>query len=63
MNRIFAEKWLNRLKKYWFNKDVEHAAALFKYKTFYQEIPFDKPYTIFEEIRNEWQHIENQNIK
>lgn len=24
MNREFAENWLNRLKQYWFNKEIEN---------------------------------------
>ena len=24
MNREFAEEWLNKLKEYWFNKDIEY---------------------------------------
>lgn len=63
MDRIFAKKWLGNLKKYWFNKDIENATSLFKSTAFYQETPFDKPYTNFEEIKKEWQHIKNQDIK
>ena len=29
MNRQNAEEWLNKLKEYWFNKDIEGAIALF----------------------------------
>ena len=29
MNREFAEKWLNKLREYWFNKDIEKAVSLF----------------------------------
>ena len=36
MNRDFAEQWLNDLKKYWFNKDIESAVSLFNKTTFYQ---------------------------
>lgn len=50
MDRILAEKWLN-LKEYWFNKDVEKATSLFTKTTFYQETPFDEPYTTFDEIK------------
>lgn len=63
MNREEVEKWLNNLKKFWFNKDIERATSLFKHTTFYQETPFDKPYTTFTEIKNEWQHIKEQDIK
>ena len=63
MNRDFAEKWLNRLKEYWFNKDIEKAVSLFTKTTFYQETPFMKPYTIIEEINQEWQHVKNENIQ
>lgn len=50
LNRNFIEKWLNNLKGYWFNKDIENATSLFKNTTYYQETPFMKPYTTFEEI-------------
>ncbi len=63
MNRNFAEKWLDNLKKYWFNKDIEMAISLFNKTTFYQETPFMKPYTTIDEIREEWQHIKNENIQ
>lgn len=35
MNRDFAEEWLNKLKEYWFNKDIEKAVSLFAKTTFY----------------------------
>ena len=63
MNRDFAEDWLNKLKEYWFNKDIEKAVSLFTKTTFYQETPFMKPYTTIEEINQEWQHIKNENIQ
>ena len=63
MNREFAEEWLNKLKKYWFDKDIEKAVSLFAKTTFYQETPFMRPYTIIEEINEEWQHIKNENIQ
>ncbi|HIR59850.1 MAG TPA: hypothetical protein IAB38_07440 [Candidatus Onthousia excrementipullorum] len=63
MNRDFAEKWLNKLREYWFNKDIENAVSLFNKTTFYQETPFMKPYTSIEEINQEWQHIKNENIQ
>ena len=63
MNKECAEKWLNNLKEYWFNKDIDKATSLFENTIFYQETPFMKPYTTFEEIVNEWQHIKNENIK
>ena len=34
MNRNFAEEWLNKLKEYWFNKDIEKAVSLFTGKHF-----------------------------
>lgn len=40
MNKDFAEEWLNKLKEYWFNKDIESAVSLFTKTTFYQETPF-----------------------
>lgn len=63
MDRNFVEKWLKQLKECWFNKDIEGAVSLFKNTTFYQETPFMKPYTTFEEIREEWQHIKDENIQ
>ena len=59
----YAVDWLNNLKTYWWNRDVEKATSLFKATTYYQETPFMKPYTTFNEIVNEWQHIKNQDIK
>ena len=55
--------WLDDLKRFWWKKDVENATSLFKNTTYYQETPFQKPYTTFEEIRKEWQHIKVQDIK
>ena len=63
MNRDFAEHWLNKLKKYWFNKDINNAVSLFEKTKFYQETPFMKPYSTLEEINEEWQHIKNENIQ
>lgn len=63
MDRTFAEDWLNKLKTYWFNKDVESAISLFTKTTFYQETPFMKPYTTIYDIKEEWQHIKNENIQ
>lgn len=63
MNRQFVDEWLNKLKNYWFNKDIESAVLLFKSTLFYQETPFMKPYTTLEEIRKEWQHVKNENIQ
>ena len=63
MNRKIAEKWLNDLKEYWFNKDIEKAVSLFSKTTYYQETPFMRPYTTIEEINQEWQHIKSENIQ
>ena len=63
VSKEYAENWLNKLKKYWFNKDIESAVSLFGKTTFYQETPFMKPYTTLEEIKEEWQHIKNEDIK
>jgi len=63
MNREYAKNWLNKLKEYWFNKDIESAVSLFTKTTFYQETPFMKPYTTLDEIREEWQHVKNENIQ
>ena len=63
MNKEFAEKWLNNLKKYWFDKDIDSAVSMFTKTNFYQETPVMKPYTTIDEIKNEWQHIKNENIQ
>lgn len=63
MNRKFIEQWLDDLRDAWWNKDIKKATALFIKTTYYQETPFLKPYTTFEQIENEWQHIKNQDIK
>lgn len=63
MDRRFVESWLDKLKDYWFNKDIEKAVSLFTNTTFYQETPFMKPYTTMEEIRDEWQHVKEEDIK
>ena len=63
MNVEFVNDWLNKLKEYWFNKDIDRAVALFNKTTFYQETPFMKPYTNIEEINQEWQHVKNENIE
>lgn len=34
MNKEFAEKWLSKLKEYWFNKDIESSVSLFTKTTF-----------------------------
>jgi hypothetical protein len=36
---------------------------VFENTTFYQETPFMEPYTTFDEIVSEWQHIKEQDIK
>ena len=63
MNREYAKEWLNKLKNYWYNKDIENSVALFIKTTFYQETPFMKPYTTIQEINQEWKHIKNENIQ
>lgn len=63
MDREYIKKWLNSLKKYWLDKDIERAAALFKDTKFYQETPFLKPYTEYDEIAKEWENIKRQDIK
>ena len=63
MNKEFVNDWLNKLKEYWFNKDIDNAVSLFSKTTFYKETPFMKPYTTIEEINQEWQHVKNDNIQ
>ena len=59
MNREFAGKWLNKLREYWFNKDIEKAVSLFAKTSFYQETPFMKPYTNIQETKFEILVIDN----
>lgn len=63
MNKEFVNDWLNKLKDYWFNKDIDKAVSLFNKTTYYQETPFMAPYTNIEEIRNEWEHVKNESIQ
>ena len=63
MDRKYIENWLNILRESWLNKDSVKAASLFTNTTFYQETPFMDPYTTLDEIREEWQHIKNENIQ
>lgn len=63
MTREFAQKWLDKLKTAWFNKDVDRAVALFSKTAFYQETPFVEPYTTLEEIRADWRGIKNADIQ
>ena len=63
MEREFVNDWLDKLKQYWFSKDINKAVSLFNKTTFYQETPFMKPYTNIKEINEEWQHIKNENIQ
>lgn len=30
MNREYIENWLNKLKEYWLNQDIDNAALLYK---------------------------------
>lgn len=59
----FINNWLNDLKKYWLDKEVDSAVSLFTETKYYQETPFVNPYTTFDEIADEWQHIKNEDIK
>lgn len=54
MEKRYVVEWLDKLKEYWFNKDIDNAVSLFSKTTFYQETPFLKPYTTFDEIKEEW---------
>ena len=57
MDRKYIENWLNTLK------NSNKASSLFTNTNFYQETPFLKPYTKYEEIAKEWENIDNQDIK
>ncbi|MCI8620726.1 MAG: hypothetical protein HFJ50_02690 [Clostridia bacterium] len=63
MERKFVNDWLDKLKQYWFSKDINNVVSLFNKTTFYQETPFMKPYTNIKEINKEWQYIKNENIQ
>lgn len=63
MDRNFIEQWLDKLKSCWFNKDIDGAVSLFEKTIYYQETPFMQPYTTFDEIKKEWEHIKDQDIK
>lgn len=63
MEKENVENWLKRLREYWLDKDIFNIMTLFKNTTFYQETPFLKPYTTFEEIKEEWRNIKEQDIK
>ena len=43
MNIQFVEQWLQKLKDYWYSKNIEGAVSLFNKTTYYQETPFMKP--------------------
>lgn len=59
----FIENWLENLKIYWLNKDIDNIINIFKNTTYYQESPFIKPYTNINEIEKEWLSIKNINIQ
>ena len=62
LDKKFVEDWINKLKTYWFNKDIEKAVSLFTKTEFYQETPFMKPFKNLDEINLEWQHVKHENI-
>ena len=59
MNNQFVSEWLQKLKEYWFNKDVDGVISLFEKTTYYQETPFMEPYTTVEEIKEDWQGVKD----
>ena len=63
MNIESVERWLNQLKDYWFNKNIDGAVSLFTKTEYYQETPFMKPYTTVDEITKEWQHVKDETIQ
>lgn len=63
MTKEFIENWMHNLKTYWLNKEIDKAISLFNKTIFYQETPFMEPYTTIEEIKQEWQHIKEENIQ
>ncbi len=62
IKREFAENWICKLKKYWLEKNIDKACSLFTNTKFYQETPFMKPFLTIEEIKEEWQHVKNEQI-
>ena len=62
IKREFAENWIYKLKKYWLEKNIDKACSLFNNTEFYQETPFMKPFLTIEEIKEEWQHVKNEQI-
>ena len=63
MNIEFINKWLNQLKDYWINKNIDGIKTIFNKTTYYQETPFMKPYTTIDEIVDDWQYVENETIQ
>lgn len=63
MSTQFVEHWLENLKDYWLNKDIDGAVSLFAKTNYYQETPFMKPFTTIDEIRKEWEHVKSVNIQ
>lgn len=63
MNIEFINKWLNQLKDYWTNKNIDGIKTIFNKTTYYQETPFMKPYTNIDEIVDDWQYVENETIQ
>ncbi len=57
------KNWLEQLRTYWLDKNIDGAVSLFKYTTFYQETPFMEPFTTLEEIRREWEHVKEEQIE
>ncbi len=56
MDRKFAELWLNNLKKYWFNRDVE------KQLLYLQKQPFIKKLHLMSHIQHLMKLKKNGNI-
>lgn len=54
ISKEFAQNWLEQLKKFWYEKDIEKACSLFTKTEFYQETPFIEPFLTLDEIKQEW---------
>lgn len=63
MSNQFVNEWLQKLKNYWINKDIDSVMSLFEKTTFYQETPFMEAYTTIEEIKEDWQGIKDTVIQ
>lgn len=55
-------EWFESLKQIWLDKDIEAVKELLAVSFDYYEDPFLPPLTSWEEVKDAWQEIKNQNI-